>query len=144
MFLTHPPICRFRVDVHDEDHPLTRGLDRSFEVEDEPYFIELQDPGSTHVLLTSEYGTRAVSTTVAPLYGSDTSLQPDGKTRVLGYTRAVGSGGVTYFVFGHCHNPYSREGRADDPSLPPTFRGSWENEAFVTLLRNAIAWGTRH
>src|SRR5437868_6103384 len=43
-FLTHPPLCKFRVDVRDTDHALTRGLGDSFDVEDEPYFIELQDP----------------------------------------------------------------------------------------------------
>src|SRR5277367_5971313 len=43
-FLTHPAICKIRVEVKAADHPLTRGLGRSFEVEDEPYFIELQDP----------------------------------------------------------------------------------------------------
>jgi len=141
-FLTHPPLCRFRVDVKDSDHPLTRGLGKSFEVEDEPYFVELQDPGSTRILLTADYGTGAVSTVVGPLYGSDTSLQPDGRTRVLGYTRQVGAGSVTYFAFGHCHNPAAREGRPPTDGLPPTFRGSWENDAFTTLLRNAIAWGT--
>ena len=144
-FLTHPPFCKFRVDVSDTDHPLTQGVGRSFVVEDEPYFIELQDPGSTRILLTAEYGASAVSPIVGPLYGSDTSLQPDGRTRVLGYTRAVGNGGVTYFALGHCHNPYSRLGRAanvTDPE-PPTVRGSWETDAFSTLLRNAIAWGTR-
>ena len=140
-FLTHPPICKFRVDVSDGDHPLTQGLGRSFEVEDEPYFIELQDPGSTRILLTAEYGAGTVSPIVAPLYGSDTSLQPDGKTRVLGYTREVGAGGVTYFAFGHCHNPASRQGRPATDE-PPTFRGSWETDAFINLLRNAIAWGT--
>ena len=140
-FLTHPPICKFRVDVSDGDHPLTQGLGRSFEVEDEPYFIELQDPGSTRILLTAEYGAGAVSPIVAPLYGSDTSLQPDGKTRVLGYTREVGNGGVTYFALGHCHNPASRQGRPATDE-PPTFRGSWETDAFIKLLRNAIAWGT--
>src|ERR1700736_1072276 len=31
-FLTHPPLCRIRVDVI--DHPLTKGLGRSFDVED--------------------------------------------------------------------------------------------------------------
>ncbi len=46
-FLTHPPICKIHVDVRAADHPLTRGLGTLFEVEDEPYFIELQDPGST-------------------------------------------------------------------------------------------------
>jgi type 1 glutamine amidotransferase len=145
MFLTHPPICKIRVDVSDTDHPLTQGVGRSFEVEDEPYFIELQDPGATRILLTADYGSNAVSATVGTLYGADTSLQADGKTRVLGYTREVGKGGVTYFALGHCHNPASREDRPADPAgaLPTTFRGSWETEAFGTLLRNAIAWGVR-
>jgi len=141
-FLTHPPLCKFRVDVSDSDHPLTQGLGRSFVVEDEPYFIELQDPGSTRILLTADYGPGVVSPIVGTLYGSDTSLQPDGRTRVLGYTREVGAGGVTYFALGHCHNPCSREGRTVDPAQPPTFRGSWENDAFIALLRNAVAWGT--
>jgi len=141
-FLTHPPICRFRVDVRDTSHPLTRGIGASFEAEDEPYFIELQDPRSTRILLTAEYGPAAVSKVVTPLYGSDTSLQADGRTRVLGYTRPVGDGAVTYFALGHCHNPAARGGRPPDPSELPTFRGSWENTAFITLLRNAIAWNT--
>jgi type 1 glutamine amidotransferase len=140
MFLTHPPICRFRVDVRDGAHPITRGLGASFEVEDEPYFIELQDPRSTRILLTADYGPNVVSPVVAPLYGSDTSLQSDGRTRVLGYTREIGSGCVTYFALGHAHNPASRAGRPADPSEVPTFRGSWETDAFLTLLRNAIAW----
>ena len=139
-FLIHPPLCKFRVDVRDSDHPLTRGLGGSFEVEDEPYFIELQDPGSTKILLTADYGPHVVSPSLASLYASDTSLQPDGKTRVLGYTRETGKGGVTYFALGHCHNPASREGRAE-ADAEPTFRGSWDTDAFTTLLRNAIAWG---
>ena len=144
MFLTHPPLCKFRVDVSDTDHPLTRGLARSFDVEDEPYFIELQDPDSTRILLTADYGPGAVSPSIGMLYASDTSLQPDGRTRVLGYTREVGNGGVTYFALGHCHNPASRAGRINDApdAHPPTFRGPWETDAFVALLRNAIARAT--
>ena len=142
-FLTHPPICKIRVEVNDTDDPLTRGLDKSFEVEDEPYFIELQDPGSTRILLTADYGPNATSPAIGTLYPSDTSLQPDGRTRVLGYTREVGHGAVTYVALGHCHNPAIRAGRTADPGdmTPLTFRGSWESDAFVTLLRNAIAWG---
>jgi type 1 glutamine amidotransferase len=142
-FLTHPPLCKFRVDVTATDSPLTRGLGTSFEVEDEPYFIELQDPGSTRILLTADYGPSAVSPTIGTLYASDTSLQPDGRTRVLGYTRDVGRGGVTYFALGHCHNPATRPARTADPTdtTPPTFRGAWETDAFIALLRNAIAWG---
>jgi type 1 glutamine amidotransferase len=142
-FLTHPPLCRFRVDVVDTGSPLTKGLGSSFDIEDEPYFIELQDPASTQVLLTADYGPGAVSSAFGTVYPSDTSLQSDGKTRVLGYTRQVGGGDVTYFAFGHCHNPASRAGRPADATdtTPATFRGPWETDAFNTLLRNAIAWG---
>src|SRR5215472_4164313 len=142
-FLTHPPICKIRVEVRDPDHPLTRGLGGSFDVEDEPYFIELQNPGATRVLLTADYGPTATSPAIGTLYPADTSLQADGKTRVLGYTRAVGAGGVTYFALGHCHNPAIRASRVVDPTdtTPLTFRGSWESDAFIALLRNAIAWG---
>jgi uncharacterized protein len=144
-FLTHPPICRIRVDVRDADHPLTRGLGASFDVEDEPYFIELQDPGSTRILLSADYGPRAVSPSIGTLYASDTSLQPDGKTRVIGYAREVGKGEVAYVALGHCHNPAIRAARAADPAdtTPPTFRGAWDSGAFIALLRNAIPWGVR-
>jgi uncharacterized protein len=144
-FLTHPPICKIRVDVSKGDSPLTRGLGTSFVVEDEPYFIELQDPGSTQIFLTADYGPGATSPTIGTLYPTDTSLQSDGRTRVLGYTRAVGQGGVAYVALGHCHNPAIRAARATDPTdtTPLTFRGSWETDAFTTLLRNAIAWGMR-
>jgi type 1 glutamine amidotransferase len=142
-FLTHPPIRQIRVEVRDPDHPLTRGLPASFEVEDEPYFIELQDAGATRILLTAEYGPAAVSPSIGTIYAADTSLQPDGKTRVLGYTKRVGNGGVTYVALGHCHNPATRPTRASDPpdTTPATFRGAWDSDAFITLLRNAIAWG---
>lgn len=138
-FLTHPPLCKFRVDVSDSAHPLTEGVPASFEVEDEPYFIELQNPATVKILLTAEYGTRAVSDIVTKLYPADTSLQPDGKTRVLGYTRALDKGAVTYFALGHCHNPASREGRPQDAERP-VMRGAWESAAFDTLLRNAISY----
>lgn len=142
-FLTHPPLCRFRVDVSDARHPLTAGLGKSFDVEDEPYFIELQDPAATQVLLTADYGPNVVSPSIGALYPADTSLQADGRTRVLGYVKEVGGGGVAYIALGHCHSPASRAGRTPDPAdtTPATFRGVWDTDAFGTLLRNAIAWG---
>jgi uncharacterized protein len=141
-FLTHPPICRLRVDVRDMDHPLTQGVGRAFEVEDEPYFVELQDPASTQILLSADYGPGAVSPSIGTVYASDTSLQPDGRTHVLGYTRQIGKGNVTYVALGHCHNPAIRAGRAADAAdtPPPTFHGAWESEAFMRLLRNAVGW----
>ncbi len=142
-FLTHPPICEFRVEVRDAASPLTRGLGQSFVVEDEPYFIELQDPAATQILLTADYGASGAWPIVDALYGRDTSLQSDRRTRVVGYSRAVGNGGVAYFALGHCPNPAIRAARPPDPAdtTPPTFHGSWQSEAFTTLLRNAIAWG---
>ncbi|HLZ70781.1 MAG TPA: ThuA domain-containing protein [Dehalococcoidia bacterium] len=146
-FLTHPPIRRFRVDVGDAPDQLTKGLPESFEVADEPYFIEVQDPSSTRVLLSAEYGPEAVSPAIGTIYDEDTSLQADGKTRVLGYTRPIGDGGVTYIALGHCHNPTNNvQGSVDrsvDPNnvTPLTFRDPWEHAAYQTLLRNAIAWG---
>lgn len=127
-FLTHPPLCKFRVDVK-SDHPITEGIGASFEVEDEPYFIELQRPQDTQILLTADYGSNGTWPVTDTLYGKDSSLQADGKTRVLGYTRPVGAGAVTYFAFGHCTNP-------------PVYRGPWENPAFTQLLRNAIGFAT--
>lgn len=142
-FLTHPPIREIRVQVRDRDSPLTRGLGSSFVVEDEPYFVELQDPASTRILLTAEYGPDAVSPAIGTLYPSDTSLLPDGRTRVIGYSREIGQGGVAYFALGHCHNPPSRATRTLDPAdtTPDRFHGAWESDGFITLLRNAIAWG---
>ena len=144
-FLTHPPIQEIRVKVADPDHPLTRGLGASFVVEDEPYFIELQDPATTRILLTAEYGPGCVSPNIGTLYPTDTSLQADGKTRVLGYTRQVGEGAVAYVALGHCHTPAIRAARAfTDPNdkTPDTFHGPWDSAVFLTLLGNAIAWGT--
>jgi type 1 glutamine amidotransferase len=144
-FLTHPPICKIRVEVSAADHPLTRGLGAAFEVEDEPYFVELQDPDSTQILLTADYGPAAISPAIGTLYPSDTSLLGDGRTRVLGYTRQIGAGSVTYLALGHCHNPAIRAGRPADPmdTTPLAFHGAWESDAFMTLLRNAISWGLR-
>lgn len=144
-FLTHPPICRIRLDVGDGPGTLTEGLPSAFEVEDEPYIVEIQDPVSTNAWLTAVYGPDVTSPLIGTVYEQDTSLLPDGKTRVLGFTRAVGQGGVTYVALGHCHNPAIRAQRPggidpNDPT-PALFRGSWENATFQRLLRNAVAWG---
>src|SRR6266851_2867021 len=53
-FLNHPPVRRFRVDVANRHHFLTKGLPLSFEVTDELYLIELQQPETTQLLLTTE------------------------------------------------------------------------------------------
>jgi uncharacterized protein len=147
-FLNHPPLCKFRVDVADRAHPLTNGVPDSFEVADELYMIELQQPSESHVLLTTQLERDPSPAGFGFVYDKDTSLMPDGRTRVLGYIRNFGKGAITYFALGHCHGPgnnvqpFVDASVARDGATPKAFRGAWESPAFERLLRNAIEWGT--
>jgi type 1 glutamine amidotransferase len=148
-FLNHPPLRKFQVDVVDRTHALTQGLPASFEVMDELYLIELQEPSGCHVLLSTELEKDPSPAGFGFVYDRDTSVLPDGKTRVLGYVREVGQGAVVYIALGHCHAPSNNSQSIVDPSVnatgrsPDLFRGAWETAAFETLLRNGIAWGSR-
>ena len=106
-FLNHPPIRKFAVDVCEPDHPITRGLPASFEVMDELYLIELTAPAESRVLLTTSDldAQDSAPRTFGFRYGEDTSVGPDGRTRVLGYVREHGAGAVAYLALGHCHSP---------------------------------------
>ena len=148
-FLNHPPIRKFSVDVRDLDHPLTRGLPDSFEVMDELYLIELRAPDESHILLSTE---DLPADDPAPrefgfTYDEDTSVAPDGRTRVLAYVRNHGVGAVAYVALGHCHTPLTNiqpwVHTSVDPegTTPLHFRGPWKSDAFQRLLRNGIGWG---
>jgi hypothetical protein len=145
-FLSHPPVRRFTVRVA-QGHRLTAGLPEAFEVIDELYLIEVQDPGHSDVLLTTELEADPSPPGFGFVYERDTSLGADGKTRVLGYSRAVGEGGVVYIALGHCHTPASSIQPFVDTSVNPEgktpllMRGPWEEPAFERLLANAIGWG---
>ncbi len=147
-FLNHPPLRKFQVNVTDREHVLTKDLPTSFEVMDELYLIELQEPAACHVLLTTELAKDPSPPGFGFVYDKDTSLLPDGKTRVLGYSREVGKGGVVYIALGHCHSLKNNVQPFVDPSVNPAgstpklFRGSWETEPFERLLRNGIKWGS--
>ena len=114
---------------------------------DELYLIELQEPESCQVLLTTELDTDPSPPGFGFVYDQDTAVLPDGKTRVLGYTRALGKGGVTYIALGHCHSrtnhrqPVMDAGAQATGNVPMLFRGAWETEPFIQLLRNGIVWG---
>lgn len=141
-FISHPPIREFTVDVVDAGHPLTRDVPESFQVMDEPYMIEIQHPSDTQLLLTAELGPDDSPPGTGFVYDEDTALMPDGKTRVIAYTRDIGKGGVTYIALGHCHSPASRSGRsAVSDSGADVLRDTWESSPYMQLLRNAIAWG---
>jgi len=147
-FLNHPPLRKFQVNVTDREHVLTKDLPMSFEVMDELYLIELQEPATCHVLLTTELAQDPSPPGFGFVYDKDTSLLPDGKTRVLGYSREVGKGGVVYIALGHCHSlknnvqPFVDSSVNLAGSTPTLFRGSWETEPFERLLRNGIKWGS--
>ena len=149
-FLNHPPLRKFRVDVVNQQHSLTRGLPASFEVMDELYLIELQEPAASDILLTTELAKDPSPPGFGFVYDEDTALQADGKTRVLGFSRALGRGGVAYIALGHCHSTTSNMQPFVDASVdaesttPQVFRGSWDTQPFEQLLRNGIEWGCDH
>ena len=146
-FLNHPPVRKFRVDVADRGHPLTRGLPASFEVMDELYVLELQKPSTHHVLLTTDLPEDPSPPGFGFVYDEEASLPADGRTRVLGYTREVGRGHVAYIALGHCHSPTTNiqpfvdSTVSPDGTTPKLFRGAWETESFQRLVQNAIEWG---
>lgn len=146
-FLNHPPIRKFQVTVSDQQHALARDVPGSFEVTDELYLIELQDPSTCRVFLTTELEKDPSPPGFGFAYDDDTSVLPDGKTRALGYTQDLGKGGVAYIALGHCHSAADNRQRIVDASVqtpegfPRVFRGSWETTPFQQLLRNGIAWG---
>jgi hypothetical protein len=145
-FLNHPPISAFDVTVTG-DHPVTRGLADRFTVQDELYLIELLDPGKSRVLLTTELAKDPSPPGFGFVYDKDNSVQPDGKTRVLGYARDVGQGEIVYVGLGHCHTGRTGNESSVDTSIdpkgvmPPELHSVWETEAFTRLLENAVAWG---
>jgi hypothetical protein len=145
-FLNHPPLCEFQVSVT-ASHPVTQDLPANFTVQDELYLIELQDADNCRILMTTELVEDPSPAGFGFHFDNDTALQPDGKTRVLGYARDVGRGEIVYVGLGHCHvgrggsvspvHPSVRE----DGVMPAEFRGPWETGPFECLLRNAIDWG---
>lgn len=145
-FLNHPPISAFDVTVAG-DHPVTRGVPGQFTVQDELYLIELLDPGASRVLLTTELETDPSPPGFGFVYDKDTSVGPDGRTRVLGYARDVGAGEIVYIALGHCHTGRTgKESKVDTSidstgAMPPELHSVWQNDAFTRLLDNAMAWG---
>ena len=148
-FINHPPVRRFRVNVASTQHPVVRGLEATFEVEDELYLIELLNRSETEILLTTELDRDPSPPGFGFLYDEDTALEPDGHTRVLGYSLKRGQGEVVYIALGHCHDAASNVQPFVDDTLgtggatPKLFRGPWETDAFRSLLRNGLDWAAR-
>lgn len=147
-FINHPPIKKFEVTVEAPASPLMKGVPEKFDAIDEPYMVEVRDP-SAELLLTNALGPDWSPPGFGFAYERDTSLLPDGVRRALGFTRRVGQGGVTYFALGHCHRPWNNSqpfvdaNVADGGRTPQTLRDTWENPAYLQLLRNGLWWGVR-
>lgn len=73
----HSPIHEFPVSIHDNEHPITKGV-HTFSVTDELYFAE-HDP-SIQILCTAEW---------------------EGKTHPMAWTHRYGNGRVFYTTLGH-------------------------------------------
>lgn len=144
-FLNHPPIRKFKVNLTSSEHPLFAGIPPTFEVADELYLIEPMQDCVT--LMTTELPEDPSPPGFGFVYDDDTSLQADGKTRVLGTERSVGKGAVIYIALGHTHapdnnsQPFVDESVATGGSTPTTFRGVWNDPNFRQLVDNGIAWG---
>ncbi len=144
-FLNHPPVRKFLVKNEAPDHPILSGLPAEFEVEDELYLVEPINVDST--LLTTELVADPSPPGFGFHYERDTSLQSDGKTRVLGLERRVGKGSVCYVALGHTHSPLTNAqpfvdaSVASDGKTPQTFRGAWSTAAFEKIIDNAMSWG---
>ena len=144
-FINHPPIKRFTVDVKQVDSPILEGLPDQFDVIDEPYMIEVTDRPNTDILLTAPIGPDTY-----PDFGfdyeEDTAIEEDGVTRVFGFTRGIGEGGVCYIALGHCHSPmtnsqpFVEENARENGEMPRTLRFTWETEEYRRLLANSLNW----
>ncbi len=102
----HSLIHDFTVEFTDRDHPITRGLKKSFlEVQDELYAnMRMQPDGSYHVLATA-WDDHA-------LYGgkSKAPLDGPGKNEPLMWTLDAGSGRVFATMIGHSANATQSDG----------------------------------
>lgn len=145
-FLNHPPIRRFKIQLEDTKHPIFKGLPETFEVEDELYLIEVSP--STNHLMTTVLPTDPSPPGFGFVYDEDTSVLPDGKTRVLATERKVGRGSVVYVALGHCHapannsQPFVDSSVVESGSTPTTFRGVWDQAMFRRMIDNALSWAS--
>ena len=145
-FLNHPPVRQFKIKVENSTHPLLAKVPAEIELQDELYLIE--PLGVDRILLTTELPSDPSPKGFGFHYSQDTSLQPDGKTRVLGTERDIGSGSICYIALGHTHSPTNNAQPFVDSSVstngvtPKTFRGAWENESFNQILENVCSWAS--
>ena len=127
MFIAHPPVAPYRVDVADPGHPLVAGI-APFETNDELYLVERY--GDLHVLLDTGFGGEATGFVEADW--------PAARHPVF-YLHTVGKGAVLYLTLGHCRGHYDMQPMLD--FYPAVERCAWDLPVFHELLRRGLGWG---
>lgn len=126
MFIAHPPIAPYRVEVADPSHPLVAGIE-PFYATDELYLVETQ--GELQVLLDTEFE------------GEATGFVEDRWAKArhpVFYLHPLGKGAVLYLTLGHCRGHYDMQPLID--FYPQPEKGAWETQVFYDLLRRGLAW----
>jgi type 1 glutamine amidotransferase len=131
-FVAHPPIAPYDVHVTEPEHPLTRGLPKTFRVIDELYLSRLHEPN--RVLLHAFFNGRAQKGFEQEEWFSD-------ERRPVMYLREYDNGEVLYLTLGHRRGRYDMKPFSDDyPDVEP---GAWIQPSYYELLRRGIRWAAR-
>ncbi|MET0546967.1 MAG: ThuA domain-containing protein, partial [Caulobacterales bacterium] len=126
MFIAHPPIAPFRVEVTAPDHPLVEGVE-PFETSDELYLMETY--AKLEVLLHCEFGGSA---------DGFAAEQWEKAQHPVFYIRPLDKGAVLYLTLGHCRGHYDLQPLMD--WWPTIDRCAWDLPVYYTLLRRGLDW----
>ncbi|MEM8491103.1 MAG: ThuA domain-containing protein [Pseudomonadota bacterium] len=128
-FLAHPPISEYTVCAAKPEHPLIKGLPKSFTTKDEQYLVAMS--ADVEVLLDTHYNGRD------SLEGFVDDDLPEARHPVF-YLRRLGEGCVLYLTLGHCRGHYDMQPLLD--WWPEVDRCGWEQPIIYELLRRGIRW----
>lgn len=128
-FKAHPPIGRFKVEVTDKLHELTRGID-DFEIVDELYLSRVT--ADIHTLMQTTFDGEAT--------GFVENEWHDAVVPIV-YTRDIGEGRIVYNALGHCRGHYDLPGMQD--FYPHKEMCAWNYDVYYDMLRRSISWAMR-
>lgn len=128
-FKAHPPIGQFNVEVVNNDHELTRGIE-DFVIEDELYLTNT----------TADIDTLMLTRFEGKAEGFVKEDWPETVVPIL-YTRDIGKGRIVYNILGHCRGHYDLPGMQDFYPVPE--RCSWNYPVYYEMLRRGITWAMR-
>ena len=128
-FKAHPPIGPFEVEVLDDEHELSQGIN-DFELVDELYITKITN--DINVLMQTTFEGEAT--------GFVDADWPETKVPIL-YTRNVGKGEIVYNILGHCRGHYDLPGMQD--FYPHKEMCAWNYDVYYEMLRRGISWAMR-